>query len=226
MKTHRLILIISIVVAFISLPFLIIFDNGKIYELALALLSSSIISFLLELPNYYSLKNENKQKIYNSLLYAKINANYLVNNIENIKKSNMPLFDKFYTENVNTILMNLYNLDTYDTNYYIRKNKNENIKYIKSNLRSAWNNINLASLHYSIDFNKLQLIKIQNNTPNYVYYVELEDDIKLIVDACENFINDINTAAKLTLTKKQFEIWNIDNMVLSNNNINSIITNN
>ena len=57
MKTHRLILIISIVVAFISLPFLIIFDNVKIYELALALLSSSIISLLLELPNYYSLKN-------------------------------------------------------------------------------------------------------------------------------------------------------------------------
>ena len=60
MKTHRNILIISFIIGIISLPFLIFLDKGKIYEIMLALLTSSIISFLLELPNYFSLKNDNK----------------------------------------------------------------------------------------------------------------------------------------------------------------------
>ena len=64
MKTHRNILIISFIIGIVSLPFLFLLDKGKLYEIMLALFTSSIISFLLELPNYFSLKSENDNKLY------------------------------------------------------------------------------------------------------------------------------------------------------------------
>ena len=107
MKTHRNIIIISFTIIALSLPFLIILDKGKIYEIMLALFTSAVISFLLELPNYLTLKKVNKDKLYLSLLYAKSNALFLINNIKTLKTNNQTLFDKFYSQNVSDINNNL-----------------------------------------------------------------------------------------------------------------------
>lgn len=177
MKPHRNILIISFIIGIISLPFLIFLDKGKIYEIMLALLTSSIISFLLELPNYFSLKNDNKSKLYASLYSAKSHAYFLINDIENMKDNNISLIDKFYSQNVNNINIDLNILETYDKDYYFLKSKNEHISYLKRNLRSSWQNINLASLKFSISFAKLKMEKIQKNENEMIFITEIENEI-------------------------------------------------
>lgn len=224
MKTHRNILIISFIIGIISLPFLIFLDKGKIYEIMLALLTSSIISFLLELPNYFSLKNDNKSKLYASLYSAKSHAYFLINNIENMKDNNISLFDKFYSQNVNNISIDLNILETYDKDYYFFKSKNEQISYLKRNLRSSWQNINLASLKFSISFAKLKMEKIQNNENEMIFIPEIENEINLILEVCKKFMKAIDDTTSLVFTKKQLENWISDNIVLENNELNSKVT--
>lgn len=224
MKTHRNILIISFIIGIISLPFLIFLDKGKIYEIMLALLTSSIISFLLELPNYFSLKNDNKAKLYASLYSAKSQAYFLINSIENMKDNNISLIDKFYSQNVNNINMDLNILDTYDNDYYFFKNKNEQISYLKKNLRSSWQNINLASLKFSISFTKLKMEKTQRNEIEIIFIPEIESEINLILKACKKFMKAIDDTTSLVFTKKQLENWISDNIVLENNELNSKVT--
>ena len=224
MKTHRNILIISFIIGIISLPFLILLDEGKIYEIMLALLTSSIISFLLELPTYFSLKNDNKVKLYASLYSAKSQAYFLINSIENMKDNNISLIDKFYSQNVNNINMDLNILDTYDNDYYFFKNKNEQISYLKKNLRSSWQNINLASLKFSISFTKLKMEKTQRNEIEIIFIPEIESEINLILKACKKFMKAIDDTTSLVFTKKQLENWISDNIVLENNELNSKVT--
>ena len=56
MKSHRNILIISFTLEIISLPFLIVLNDGKLYEVMLAILTGALISFLLELPTVFHSK--------------------------------------------------------------------------------------------------------------------------------------------------------------------------
>lgn len=224
MKTHRNILIISFIIGIISLPFLILLDKGKIYEIMLALLTSSIISFLLELPTYFSLKNDNKVKLYTSLYSAKTQAYFLINSIENMKDNNISLIDKFYSQNVNNMNMDLNILDTYDNDYYFFKSKNEQISYLKKNLRSSWQNINLASLKFSISFTKLKMEKTQRNEIEIIFIPEIESEINLILKACKKFMKAIDDTTSLVFTKKQLENWISDNIVLENNELNSKVT--
>lgn len=224
MKPHRNILIISFIIGIISLPFLFFLDNGKIYEIMLAFLTSSIISFLLELPNYFSLRNDNKSKLYASLYSAKSHAYFLINNIENMRDNNISLFDKFYSQNVNDINMDLNILETYDKDYYFLKSKNEQISNLKRNLRSSWQNINLASLKFSIIFSKLKFEKIQKNENEMIFIPEVKNEINLILETCKKFIEAINDTASLVFTKRQLENWISDNIILENNKLNSKVT--
>ncbi len=224
MKTHRNILIISLIIGIISLPFLIVLENGKIYEITLALLTSSIISFLLELPNYFSLKNDNKSKLYASLYSAKSHAYFLINNIENMKANNIELFDKFYSQNINNINMDLNIFETYDRDYYFLKSKNEQIFYLKKNLRNSWQIINLASLKFSISFNELKMEKIQMKKNEFIFIPEVENEINLILESCKNFMKAIDDITSLVFTKKQLENWISDNIVLKNNELNFKVT--
>lgn len=221
MKTHRNILIISFIIGIISLPFLIFLDKGKIYEIMLALLTSSIISFLLELPHYFSLKKDNKSKLYASLYSAKSHAYFLINNIENMKDNNISLFDKFYSQNVNSIDTDLNIFETYDKDYYFLKSKNERISYLKRNIRSSWQNINLASIKFSISFVKL---KMEKNENGMIFIPEIENEINLILEACKKFMKAIDDITSLVFTKKQLEDWISDNIVLENTELNSKVT--
>lgn len=84
----------------------------------------------------------------------------------------------------------------------------------KRNIRSSWQNINLALLKYSISFAKLKMEKIQKN----------ENEINLILKACKKFMKAIDDTTSLIFTKKQLENWISDNIVLENNELNSKVT--
>ena len=224
MKSHRNILIISFTLEIISLPFLIALNDGKLYEVMLAILTGALISFLLELPNYFSLKNENSNRLYTSLYSSKSQALYLINNIENVIKNNMSLIDKFYSQNVNNIDFALNAFESFDNDYYFFKRKNEKIMYTKRNLRNCWHNINLASLKFSIMFAKIKLSKIENMQSDLIFNQEMKNEINLILESCQNFIEAVDISASLILTKKQLNSWIVDNVALNNNELNFKIT--
>ena len=224
MKTHRNIIIISFTIIALSLPFLIILDKGKIYEIMLALFTSAVISFLLELPNYLTLKKVNKDKLYLSLLYAKSNALFLINNIKTLKTNNQTLFDKFYSQNVSDINNNLITLESYDSNYYFNKNKNDTILNVKNNIRNAWHNINLATLKYSVSFTQLKLEKFQKHESETIFTTELNKELDLILEATNIFIKSIEDTISLIFTREQITKWTNDNILLENTELNSKIT--
>ncbi len=221
MKTHRNILIISFIIGVITLPFLFLLNNGKTYEIMLALFTSSFISFLLELPNYFSLKKENDYKLYSSLFWAKAQASILINNIENIKSNNSSLFDKFYFQNVNDMSLNLNIVRSFDEDYYFSKSKNEKIFLLKNGLYNAWQNINFAALHFSATFSKLRTKKVKDRQADIISAIEIENELDLIVEACKSFMKTIDKITLIIFTKKQLEKWNIDNIALENNKINT-----
>lgn len=223
MKAHRNILIISFMIEIISLPFLFILDKGKIYEITLALFTSSIISFLLELPNYFSLKNENAYKLYSSLFWAKSQASILINSIENIKFSNDSLFDKFYFQCVNDMNLNLNVIESYDPDYYFLKMKNEEMSLLKNTLRNSWQNINHTTLKFSVNFCQLRIKKTKSGQADMIYALEMENELNLIVESCKKFMQTIDTITHMVFTKKQLEKWSIDNISLENNKIYSKI---
>ena len=65
MKAHRNILFLSFFAGLISLLFVIILaQSTKGFQIALAFMGSSFISFLLELPNFISLRKENFNRLY------------------------------------------------------------------------------------------------------------------------------------------------------------------
>lgn len=221
MKTHRNILIISFFIGLITLPFLFLLNDGKTYEIMLALFTSSFISFLLELPNYFSLKKENDYKLYSSLFWAKSQASILINNIENIKSNNSSLFDKFYFQNVNDMNLNLNIVRSFDEDYYFSKSKNEKIVLLKNELYNSWQNVNLATLHFSVNFSQIRIKKTKDGKVDIVSAIEIENELDLIVESCKNFMKTIDKITLIIFTKKQLEKWNIDNIALENNKINT-----
>ena len=144
--------------------------------------------------------------------------------IVSMKDNNISLFDKFYSQNINNINMDLNILETYDKDYYFLKSKNEQISYLKRNLRSSWQNINLASLKFSISFTKLRMEKIQKSENGMIFIPKIENEINLILEACKKFMKAIDDTASLVFTKKQLENWISDNIVLENNELNSKVT--
>ena len=58
----------------VSFPFIIYINDGKVYDVTMTLLTSGLISLLIELPTYLELIENNRRKLYSSLYYAKFNA--------------------------------------------------------------------------------------------------------------------------------------------------------
>ena len=223
MKAHRNILIISFILGIGSLPLLLLLDKGNLYEIMLALFTSSIISFLLELPNYFSLKNENNYKLYSSLFWAKSQASILINSIENIKFNNDFLLEKFYFQSVSDMNSHLNVVESCDSDYYFSKKKNEKMACLKNVLRNSWQNINQTALKFSVNFCQLKIKKTKSGQSDMVSALEMENELNLIVESCKNFMQTIDVITPMIFTKKQSEKWSIDNIALENNKINSKI---
>ena len=154
MKTHRNILKISFFIGFISLLLVIIFKkNSKEFQIALAFMGSSFISFLLELPKYISIKNEYKNRVYYALLDIKINATTLNASVNNMLNSSI-VIDNFYTQLIQNISFSVNYLRSFDPDYYFLKKKNILMSKIISSVRSAFDNVNIATLNYSTKYSK------------------------------------------------------------------------
>ena len=217
MKTHRIILIVSFIVSLISLLFVIILpDKYKSFQIALGLLGSSFIAFLLEIPNYYSLKKYNRNLLYLSLKDIKFNS-YLYNNTINFIFSCDIVTDKFYEQDLQKILMNINNLKSFDIDYYFFKKKKNKIQNFIASTNNAFNNLHIASMKFSVNYSKNRLDsyektnKDRNITPH-----EMMEELNYIKDCSTSLIEHINKIVPIILSKDQYNNWLIDDSFIIN----------
>lgn len=218
MKTHRNILFISITITIISLIFVIILNtDGKCFQITLAFMGSSFISFLLELPNYISLKEENNNKLYYYLNEVKNQSSLLKNSIENALKAYNSITDKFYDQNIEKISISLYQLKTFDPNYHLTKKKNYQVFNIFNIITNSFNNLDQSTRKFKMDFNKkkIEILTIEKKDRN-ISPIELSNSLKCMIEMCTNLINTTNKQASLLLSKRKMIQWNIDDMILQN----------
>lgn len=221
MKTHRNILKISFFIGFISLLLVIIFKkNSKEFQIALAFMGSSFISFLLELPKYISIKNEYKNRVYYALLDIKINATTLNASVNNMLNSSI-VIDNFYTQLIQNISFSVNYLRSFDPDYYFLKKKNILMSKIISSVRSAFDNVNIATLNYSTKYSKKKLeININEKSDRNISPIEISDDLNIILEYSTQLINLINNYAIYIFSKIKYKLWLIDDATIINLNNN------
>ena len=221
MKAHRNILFLSFFSGLISLLFVIaLAQSTKGFQIALAFMGSSFISFLLELPTFMSLRKENFNRLYYSLYDIKVNTSILKMNVNSALNSNI-VTDKFYDQIVQNISNSTNNLRDFDPNYYLSKRRNAVISGTINSICNAFNNVNQSSLKYTANYyhkrldNTINEGQDRNITPN-----EMIEELTSIFDNAEALINLIDTQAQYILSKTQYKFWLIDDAIITNTNNN------
>ena len=221
MKAHRNILFLSFFAGLISLLFVIaLAQSTKGFQIVLAFMGSSFISFLLELPNFISLRKENFNRLYYSLYDIKANTSILKMNVNNVLNSNI-VTDKFYDQIVQNISNSTNDLRGFDPNYYLSKRQNALISGTINSICNAFNNVNQSSLKYTANYyckrldNTINEGQDRNITPN-----EMIEELTSIFDNAEALINLINTQAQYIFSKTQYKFWLIDDAIITNTNNN------
>lgn len=225
MKAHRNILFLSFFSGLISLLFVIILPQStKEFQISLAFMGSSFISFLLELPNFISLRKENFNRLYYSLYDIKANTSILKMNVNGALNSNV-VTDKFYDQIVQNISNSTNNLRGFDPNYYLSKRRNAVISGTINSICNAFNNVNQSSLKYTTNYyhrrldNNINEGQDRNITPN-----EMVEELTSILDNSEVLINLVNTHAQYIFSKTQYKFWLIDDAIITNTNNNFKLT--
>lgn len=225
MKTHRNIMFLSFFVGFISLLFVVLLSQStKGFQISLAFMGSSFISFLLELPNFVSLKKDNFNCLYYSLYDIKANASILKMNVQDALNGNI-VTDKFYDQIIQRISVSINNLRSFDHNYYFSKKQNIVISGTIDSICNAFSNVNQSSLKYTTNYYHKRLDNTINEgqdrsiTPN-----EMIEELTSIFNNSDALINLINTQASHIFSKMQYKFWLNDDAIITNTNNNFKIT--
>lgn len=200
MKTHRNILLISLIITFISFAFVIYLDkDDKFFQIALTLMGSSFISFMLELPNYISLRHENVNKLFYFLNELKNQTMLFKNSINSLIKNYDIVNDKFYEKSMEKILFALNNLKT-----FILKKKNNIVANVFTNITNSYNNLNQTVMKFPIDFakRKIEILETESTDRN-ISPNELINSLDGITTMCDNLIETINQQVPILLSKRK-----------------------
>lgn len=220
MKTHRSILKIYIILVLISLPMIIILDaSNKICNIALSVLTSSMVAFLIELANYIALLNENKNKLYSALYFTKYATISLLSDINNAIENNMSFTDVPQLPIINSIQYNFNNFLLIDNDYYWHSKKNDNLGYIKKTMHSSVRNIILSYQKFSIAFNLAKISKLKQCDKEQIKLSSI-NEISLVKEAANQLLNEIEDTVKIFFTKDQLNKWIIENNIINNSVIN------
>ena len=226
MKTHRSILMICFIIMALACPFTICINdenNGKVYDIAMALLTSGLISLLLELPNYFELRENNRRKLYSSLYYAKFNVLLLLSEIDYYKKIENPLSNPPVFQSAVNISININLLNEFDECFYILPSNNQEFSKIKMTFIGCAQNVDLALKKFNAEFYKSQLAKANLEQSRSVCFNELQYEVDRIIVSCDQLLKSLEDYAPILFTKKQLKQWKFDNTSLNNAIINSDI---
>ena len=225
MKSHRNILFISFGIGIASLIFVLALPQStKGFQISIALMGSSLISFLLELPIFISIKKDNDNKLYYSLYDVKSNATILNTSINNMFNNDI-VTDKFYEQNLQFISSSINNLRDFDQNYFLSKKKNRMMIFAINSICSAFENVKQSSLKYTCSYleKRININKAENKDRN-LEPSEVKIELNDILKYSNSLIETINTEASIIFSKSVYNIWKIDDTILINSNNNFKIT--
>ena len=223
MKTHRRILIICFILMVVSCPFIIYNNDGKVYDVTMTLLTSGLISLLIELPTYLELFENNRRKLYSSLYYAKFNALLFLSDIDYYKKIENPLSNPPVFQFAVNISININLLNEFDECLYILPSNNQEFSKIKMTFIGCAQNVDLALKKFNAEFYKSQLAKANSKQSCGVCFNELQYEVDKIVLSCDQLLKSLEDYAPILFTDKQLKQWKFDNTSLNNAIINSNI---
>lgn len=226
MKVHRSTLLITCIISILSLCLIIILPtNSRLFQIALAFLGSSFISFMLEIPNYLSLKHDYANRLYFSLFELKGNINILINIIENEMEKNQTISEMFYSDLLNKINISTNNIRNFDANYYIANKRKEQLLKSLSNLYTAFNNLSNSTSVYRIDYCniKINIIQAEQRDRNLTTE-DIKDSLQQILYCCNSFLEIIEENIQFILPNNKQNNWKSDNSIFINNNCNQKIS--
>lgn len=223
MKTHRRILIICFILMVVSFPFIIYINDGKVYDVTMTLLTSGLISLLIELPTYLELIENNRRKLYSSLYYAKFNALLFLSDIDYYKKIENPLSNPPVFQYAVNISININLLNEFDECFYILHSNNQEFSKIKMTFIGCAQNVDLALKKFNAEFYKSQLAKANSNQSCGVCFNELQHEVDRIIVSCDQLLKSLEDYAPILFTNKQLKQWELDDTSLNNAIINSDI---
>lgn len=220
MKTHRNILKIYINLVLISLPIIIILETSdKICNIALSVLTSSMVALLIELANYTSLLNENKNKLYSALYFTKYTTISFLTDINNAIENNMSFTDVPQFPIINSIQYNFNSFLFIDSDYYWSSKKNDNLSYIKKTMHNSVQSIILSYQKFSIAFNLTKISQLKQCNKVQINLSSI-NETNLVKEAANQLLNEIEDTAKILFTKNQLNKWVIENSIINNSIIN------
>lgn len=226
MKTHRNILILSFLIFMISLILtLILSQYDKSFQIVLSCFGSSFIAFVLELPNYISLKNENKNKLYYSLTEIKNQILLFENGIRDQYKYNS-INVNFFVGYTNKIAGALNILKSFDLNYYFFRNKNTKVTAFINSINNSYSNLHLSTLKFNVSLTQKQYNHALENDNILVTVNEVNNELNLINNMCDELLSILDETADILLNKKQKNDWIINNQEIQTTINNSNIVNN
>ena len=176
------------------------------------------MAFLIELANYISLLNENKNKLYSALYFTKYTTISLLSDINNA--NHMPFTSVPQFSMINNIQNSFNNFLLIDNDYYWFSKKNENLGYIKKTMHNSVQNIILSYQKFSIAFNLFKISKLQCNDKIQQIDLSSVNEINLIKEAANLLLNEIEDTARILFTKDQLNKWTIESNIINNSIIN------
>lgn len=217
MKTCRIILFLSLITTIVSLLIVIFFPQGIVHEIFLAFMGSAFISCMLEIPNYYNMKSENKRRLYASLYSIKVHSTQLRNIIDNCINTNSIVVANMNEALLNQIIYDISILQSVDSNLFFHK-KRKYLFSIINDINIKKNNLQLAIIDYEMKHN-LILIELNKNSPTIINNITanlIENDLSFISKMCNELIKGIDTESSLTFTQIMQSQWVIDSQAINN----------
>lgn len=218
MKTHRIILCITLCLFLICVLFIIIFTQERIFNISLAIMGSSFVSFIVELPNYYNAKNITKNNLYCSIFVLKSNTSMIINSTNKILENNEIINDKLFGQFLPEINNNIYLLRSIDQDYFVSKNKKKKMSDGIQNIFSSYLNLDMTIKKYNVEYYRFKLKTYEKDKLGRNLKAEdLQNHLNLVNEMCLSLIETINTNSQFFLNKKQKKQWILDNEIIINN---------
>ena len=210
MKTHRRIIIISLIASVLSFIAILFFEQeSRTFQIFMGLMGSALVTFLVEIPNYLSIKEENENKLYYSLLNIKIQIIVLENSINGLINSNSILNEKICDRIIQFISIYLNNLNSFDSNYYMWKKKRECMQEKIIRINNIFSELEQFSYLFESAYitKRIQIIEKEGKNRN-VMSNEMLDELNTLLKKWENYykvVNEIGNSCFSGKLKKQWE---------------------
>lgn len=206
MKIKKYILIIAGAVFLVSLLFAILTKNGsKINNIFIGLMGSSLVSFLIELPDYYIEYDRNKKNFYSFSFNIWFYLNQYVWLIDNeLKEDNKLITENTFSLNIDEINRFFISLSYIDEYLYYKNPKYK--EFIeKTNKIQFELNQNKRTFSYYVNLKKIELLQTTRN--ENVKTSDIRSQICTLAEKTKAKLKFYENEFKKTMTSRELQTF-------------------